>query len=303
MGTWETERGKSLAALAVQEMALRLGENQGGGASTLHERAVEGADAVRKHGEPDEVIVDGGYVVRRWILRSPRTSGVGVYLHSIRGVDPSPAHDHPAHNVSWVLKGVLEEWKKVPGCEEEVLRYREGELMARRAETAHKLWVPEGGEATTLWLRGPRCRHWGFYTPDGWREAGAYRATEGQARVVSRPGQEPKHWTVTLARSVGEEVVVELPAETPEEAERGALAAAEQDDGVWLDAERAGAGTPWITRLVDGDGVRKNVDPAYGGFEERRAKQILANLQARIGQDGEGILEVLTLRAMLGLDR
>jgi len=57
-----------------------------------------------------------------------------------------------------------------------------GAIVRRRASQAHRLVVPAGREAYSLFIMGARTseRGWGFHTPDGWEHADSYRAKLGR---------------------------------------------------------------------------------------------------------------------------
>lgn len=131
---------------------------------------------------PDEIIgpADNPYMLRWWIIRPPkplRRFLPVLYVHRILRSDAGrDLHDHVGWNVSLVIKGMYKEHLK------SVIRFRgEGSLIFRRATTLHRIelltpgWLFDRsryGESvepvTTLWLRGPYRRKWGFLTKDGW---------------------------------------------------------------------------------------------------------------------------------------
>ncbi|RZJ12186.1 MAG: hypothetical protein EOP39_04310 [Rubrivivax sp.] len=102
------------------------------------------------------------YLTRWWVI--PRNRVFNVYLHQFRRSDDDRAHHtHPwAFNVSIVLRGMLVEHviergglvRKhllLPGC----IRFRLG-------SAPHRLELPDGCEAWTLFITGPVVRQWGF---------------------------------------------------------------------------------------------------------------------------------------------
>ena len=44
-----------------------------------------------------------------------------------------------------------------------------GSIVTRKATDAHRLEIPEGGRAVSLFITGPKLREWGFHCPNGWR--------------------------------------------------------------------------------------------------------------------------------------
>lgn len=113
--------------------------------------------------EPDFIIGDN-YLRRWWVI--PRNEQFNVYLHEIlRSDDDRALHDHPWANSSWVLDGAYIE--HLP-CGGKVTR-RAGDFVTRDAEALHRLEIPEGGRALSLFITGPKVREWGFACPQGWR--------------------------------------------------------------------------------------------------------------------------------------
>ena len=109
------------------------------------------------------------YMLRWWVI--PRNEGCNLYLHDIRRSDDDRAgHDHPWENTSFVLEGgyieVLfdpaEPWREV----DRVWR-GPGSIVTRKATDTHRLIVPEGGRAVSLFMTGPKVRDWGFWCPGG----------------------------------------------------------------------------------------------------------------------------------------
>lgn len=115
----------------------------------------------RISGEPDMVIGDD--YLHRWYL-IPRNRWFNVYLHRYYGSDDDRAlHDHPWPSLSWMLSGALIEHDH-DGLHPIV----SGDWRFRRARYAHRLELVSGN-ATTLFLTGPKVRQWGFWCPQGWR--------------------------------------------------------------------------------------------------------------------------------------
>lgn len=118
-----------------------------------------------------------GYL-RRWHL--VRTRWGCLYVHQIFGSDDDRAlHDHRSWNVSVLLRG--DYWEHLP---DEVRLRTAGAVVARRATTPHRLELPIGQTATTLFLTGPHQRDWGFVTEAGWVQHVAFleaRAAETEA--------------------------------------------------------------------------------------------------------------------------
>lgn len=111
---------------------------------------------------PDFVIGDN-YLRRWWIV--PRNYGCNVYLHEILHSDDDRAlHDHPWDNTSYLLDG---SYIEVTAAGE--VAHEAGATVHRKATDAHRLVIPEGGRAISLFMTGPAVRDWGFHCPQGWR--------------------------------------------------------------------------------------------------------------------------------------
>jgi hypothetical protein len=117
-------------------------------------------------GEPERP-----YLRRWWIM--PRNETCNVYLHEIlRSDDDRAGHDHPWPNTSFVIEGQYEEiafWRDQPWVEEYRCTRRAGDVVQRQAEDTHRLILPDGGRAISLFLTGPKVRDWGFWCPNGER--------------------------------------------------------------------------------------------------------------------------------------
>ena len=111
---------------------------------------------------PDFVIGDD-YLRRWWLI--PRNEGCNVYLHEILHSDDDRAlHDHPWDNTSMLLIGSY-----IEHTPEGVFDRAAGSIVTRKATDAHRLEIPEGGRAVSLFITGPKLREWGFHCPNGWR--------------------------------------------------------------------------------------------------------------------------------------
>lgn len=130
--------------------------------------------------EPDLVIApDGEPYLYRWHIVE-RNKDCNVYFHMQIDSDPErPLHDHPWDNTSVILAGGYDELRAFPHPVEHshllpgtrrILR--KGDVVHRKAEEAHRLILPDGFLYTlTLFTTGPRRRDWGFWFPEGWRNA------------------------------------------------------------------------------------------------------------------------------------
>jgi hypothetical protein len=112
--------------------------------------------------DPDFIIGDN-YLRRWWVI--PRNAMGNVYLHEILQSDDDRAlHDHPWQNTSILLSGSYTEHTP-----EGVFERKAGDVVTRQAESLHRLVIPDGGSALTIFMTGPVVREWGFDCPQGWR--------------------------------------------------------------------------------------------------------------------------------------
>jgi hypothetical protein len=108
----------------------------------------------------------GAPYLNRWELRGNHPI-FDIYLHQFLKSDDNRAlHDHPAASLAIVLSGKYTEWFK-----ENKIRLRtEGDIIMRRASTAHRIEIDEGAAGpVTIFIRGPKLREWGFHCATGWR--------------------------------------------------------------------------------------------------------------------------------------
>ena len=112
--------------------------------------------------KPDFIIGDD-YLRRWWIL--PRNDYTNLYLHEILASDDDRAlHDHPWASTSFIIDGSYIE--HLPNGESHIRVA--GDVIHRKAEQLHRLEIPEGGKAISLFITGPKERKWGFDCPNGW---------------------------------------------------------------------------------------------------------------------------------------
>ena len=133
-------------------------------AESLRVKLVGWAERVMQR-QPDFVVSnDTGVYLQRWFV-VPRNPLFNVYLHRFLGSDDDRAlHDHPWASLSVFLSGWYLEFTSSG-----VRRRVAGDLVLRGPWTAHRIALPLGAPAVTLFLTGPRVRTWGFHCPQGWR--------------------------------------------------------------------------------------------------------------------------------------
>ena len=126
--------------------------------------------------QPDLMIApDGDPYLYRWHV-IPRNQRANVYFHIQVADDPErPLHDHPWDNTSVILAGGYDELVAHPIFPEQVTpkvrKVREGDVVHRKAEEAHRLLLASDlGYTMTLFSTGPKRRRWGFWFPDGWHD-------------------------------------------------------------------------------------------------------------------------------------
>jgi hypothetical protein len=92
--------------------------------------------------------------------------GWHLYLHHFVDSDPDRGlHDHPwGHALSLVLVGGYDEIRAVDGVSDRPLvrRMTPGRFNRLRGCDYHRVVLPGGRSAWTLFLHGPRVKGWGF---------------------------------------------------------------------------------------------------------------------------------------------
>jgi hypothetical protein len=119
---------------------------------------------------PDFIVgtEDGPYLHRWWIL--PRNRWLNVYLHRfLRSDDDRALHDHPWPSLSVIMAGEYVEHTIAAGGVNVRRRYSAGDVIMRRAKSAHRIEIEDHYQAWTLFIAGPAIREWGFHCPNGWR--------------------------------------------------------------------------------------------------------------------------------------
>ncbi len=119
---------------------------------------------------PDAVIGghDDPYLLRWWVI--PRNRFFNVYLHRfMRSDDDRALHDHPWSNLSILLRGTYTEHTVAPGGINVRTERTAGQWKLRLfGKFAHRIELTHG-ECWTIFVTGPRYRHWGFHCPEqGW---------------------------------------------------------------------------------------------------------------------------------------
>ena len=186
----------------------------------------------RRGRAPDFIIggIENPYLLRWWVI--PRNRFFNIYLHQVvRDDDDRALHDHPWASCSIILAGgyneVLLHPAPKPGRRKGaqpclVRRFRApGAILFRGARALHRLELPRGQHdpayarpCWTLFLTGPRLRHWGFACEDGWVHWRDFTAADDSARIG--PGcagrVTPPRWRTGFAGDPGRLPYPEHPA-------------------------------------------------------------------------------------------
>jgi hypothetical protein len=107
-----------------------------------------------------------GYMNRWWLLPYAKNRPA-VRIHEIlRSDDDRAFHDHPWNYITVILKGGY--WEVRPQFESGIYKgntriyYPPGSVLVRKATDWHRLEVPEGTVATTLFVTFALRQKWGF---------------------------------------------------------------------------------------------------------------------------------------------
>lgn len=120
---------------------------------------------------PDFIIgpSDDPYLLRWFVI--PRNRWFNIYLHHFwKSDDDRALHDHPWVNVSILLSGSYIE--HLPMGRSKLRKpwrpWAFWRLPVRGARSAHRVELIDKARVWTLFITGPKTRHWGFYCPKGW---------------------------------------------------------------------------------------------------------------------------------------
>lgn len=120
--------------------------------------------------EPHLVVGDPAapYMLRWWLI--PRNRFFNIYLHKFLNDDDDRAkHDHPWASLSILLYGQIREIVEVSctllagALTEETRLYRPGSVVYRSPYHTHRIELPDGKPAWTIFITGPKTRDWGFW--------------------------------------------------------------------------------------------------------------------------------------------
>jgi hypothetical protein len=134
------------------------------------------AAALERTAAPTPYLHLDGYMERYWLFR---TRWLSARIHRIlRSDNDRDLHDHPWSYVAVILRGGYLEV-----TESGERWYGRGAVLFRRATHLHRLVLPPGETATTLFFVRPKRREWGFRTPAGWVHWRRYVEERGESPV------------------------------------------------------------------------------------------------------------------------
>jgi hypothetical protein len=112
-----------------------------------------------------------GYMERYWLIHYRNPLGLALRVHHILRSDERDFHNHPWSYLTLILRGgyfeVTPERRDGAVVGERRRWYGPGSLLWRRAGWYHRLEIPPGQTAWTLFGTGRMRRHWAFLEPDG----------------------------------------------------------------------------------------------------------------------------------------
>lgn len=146
---------------------------------------------------PQDLIIcgeEGQEYLHRWHVNE-RNKDANVYFHIQTMSDPErPLHDHPWDNFSVILAGGYDElWQfQPPRGQTQRLHRRQGAVVFRQAELAHRLILPREFKYTmTQFSTGPKVREWGFWINYRWyphHECATVDPATGVSQFIYPPG-------------------------------------------------------------------------------------------------------------------
>lgn len=117
-----------------------------------------------------------GYMERHWVFEyAPYTLGYSARIHKILRSDSDRAyHDHPWPYITVILDGGYFETTPVYNKGgifqgERTEFYGKGSVLVRPANHMHRLALPDGKPATTLFICGRWKQDWGFIPNPRWK--------------------------------------------------------------------------------------------------------------------------------------
>lgn len=124
-----------------------------------------------------------------WLLQR---SGITVRVHhTLRSDNERHLHDHPFSSISIVLRGGYEEvvpFQADQHANHDRSRLRRiwrgpGSVVFRPATNRHRLVIPPGRSAWSIFIMFGTKRDWGFHTERGWVHHAHYESSAWQAKL------------------------------------------------------------------------------------------------------------------------
>lgn len=123
-----------------------------------------------------------GYMNRYWLKPFNKDDSVNIRVHEILSSDEERhMHDHPWDSTSIILKGGY--WEVMPTHQHQhpvfddvnfIRVWRKpGDVISRKATDRHRIEIPKGKSAWSMFIVGGQEQKWGFYTEEGlvyWRD-------------------------------------------------------------------------------------------------------------------------------------
>lgn len=108
-----------------------------------------------------------GYMERYWLISYSRFLPSARIHHILRSDSGRAFHDHPWPYLTIILRGGYHEVKPVYDKSGLYIGdsrrwYGPGSILFRKADSYHRLEIPEGKTAWTLFVTGRYQRKWGF---------------------------------------------------------------------------------------------------------------------------------------------
>ena len=140
------------------------------------------------------------YMNRYWVLKPASWHPFAARVHEIlRSDSDRHLHDHPWSYLTIILRGGY--WEHTPDGNRKW--YGVGRILYRPYTSIHRLELPEGATATTLFCTGPYRQGWGFHTEKGkipWREYLGESAAEAEAATLAHyPGKRRRERSIQVS--------------------------------------------------------------------------------------------------------
>lgn len=132
------------------------------------------ADALIAHAKKTPYFHLEEYMERYWLIRPRKWLPFAIRLHHILRSDMDRhLHTHPWDYSTLILKGGYFEVTVDEQGNQVQTWYGPGSFLTRKAHTQHRLVIPQGQTAWTMFIHKKKSREWGFVTEKGevfWRD-------------------------------------------------------------------------------------------------------------------------------------